>query len=49
MNNTKTIIEDAFEQRSEITPVNVSTEIRQAVTETLSLLDNGCGYRRYAD
>ena len=41
MNNTKTIIEDAFEQRSEITPANVSTEIRQAVTETLSLLDNG--------
>ena len=41
MNNTKTIIENAFEQRSEITPVNVSTEIRQAVTETLSLLDNG--------
>ncbi len=41
MNNTKNIIENAFEQRSEITPVNVSAGIRQAVTETLNLLDNG--------
>ena len=41
MNNTKIIIENAFEQRTEITPANVSVEIRQAVTETLNLLDNG--------
>ncbi len=41
MNNTKIIIENAFEQRSEITPANVSAGIRQAVTETLNLLDNG--------
>lgn len=41
MNNTKIIIENAFEQRSDITPANVSAEIRQAVTETLNLLDNG--------
>ena len=41
MNNTKIIIENAFEQRGDITPANVSAEIRQAVTETLSLLDKG--------
>lgn len=41
MNNTKIIIENAFEQRSDITPANVSAEIRQAVTETLNLLDSG--------
>jgi 2,3,4,5-tetrahydropyridine-2-carboxylate N-succinyltransferase len=41
MNNTKNIIESAFEQRNDITPANVSAEIRQAVTETLNHLDKG--------
>ncbi len=41
MNHTKNIIETAFEQRADITPANVSAEIRNAVTETLNLLDKG--------
>jgi 2,3,4,5-tetrahydropyridine-2,6-dicarboxylate N-succinyltransferase len=41
MNNTKNIIETAFEQRADITPANVSAEIRNAVTETLNQLDKG--------
>jgi 2,3,4,5-tetrahydropyridine-2-carboxylate N-succinyltransferase len=41
MNNTKNIIESAFEQRNDITPANVSAEIRNAVTETLNHLDQG--------
>ena len=41
MNNTKNIIESAFEQRNNITPANVSAEIRNAVTETLNHLDQG--------
>jgi 2,3,4,5-tetrahydropyridine-2-carboxylate N-succinyltransferase len=41
MNHTKNIIETAFEQRADITPANVSAETRNAVTETLSLLDKG--------
>jgi 2,3,4,5-tetrahydropyridine-2-carboxylate N-succinyltransferase len=35
------IINEAFELRADITPVNVSAEIRTAVTETLNLLDKG--------
>ncbi len=35
------IIESAFEQRNDITPANVSAEIRNAVTETLNQLDKG--------
>jgi len=41
MNNTQTIIEAAFEKRADITPANASAEIRNAVTETLNLLDKG--------
>ncbi len=41
MNHTKNIIETAFEQRNDLTPANVSAEIRNAVTETLSQLDQG--------
>jgi len=41
MNPTKNIIETAFEQRADITPANVSAEIRNAVTETLNMLDKG--------
>ena len=37
----KNIIESAFEQRNDITPANVSAEIRNAVTETLNQLDKG--------
>jgi 2,3,4,5-tetrahydropyridine-2,6-dicarboxylate N-succinyltransferase len=37
----KNIIESAFEQRNDITPANVSAEIRNAVTKTLSQLDKG--------
>jgi len=40
-NSLENIINTAFEQRADITPVNVSAEIRAAVTETLSLLDSG--------
>jgi 2,3,4,5-tetrahydropyridine-2-carboxylate N-succinyltransferase len=35
------IIETAFEQRADITPANASAEVRNAVTETLKLLDSG--------
>jgi 2,3,4,5-tetrahydropyridine-2-carboxylate N-succinyltransferase len=35
------IINEAFELRADITPANVSAEIRNAVTETLNLLDKG--------
>ena len=41
MNHTKNIIETAFEQRNDITPANVSAEIRNSVTETLNQLDQG--------
>lgn len=41
MNNLQNIIESAFDNRAELTSVNVSNEINQAVTETLNLLDTG--------
>ncbi len=41
MNHTKNIIETAFEQRNDLTPTNVSAEIRNSVTETLNQLDQG--------
>jgi 2,3,4,5-tetrahydropyridine-2,6-dicarboxylate N-succinyltransferase len=41
MSQLVNIINEAFEQRTDITPVNVSAEIRNAVTETLNLLDKG--------
>ena len=41
MDNLKSTIESAFENRSELSPTNVSNEIREAVTETLNLLDKG--------
>ena len=37
----KNIIESAFELRNDITPANVSAEIRGAVSETLNQLDKG--------
>jgi len=41
MNNLKPIIEQAFENRQAINPSNVSSEVLNAVTETLRQLDNG--------
>ena len=39
MSQLENIINEAFEQRADITPANVSAEIRNAVSETLNLLD----------
>ncbi len=41
MSNLENIINDAFEQRAEITPANVSAEIREAIEESINMLDNG--------
>jgi 2,3,4,5-tetrahydropyridine-2-carboxylate N-succinyltransferase len=41
MTKLKKIIEDAFERRSEFDPDNVPAEVREAVEETLSLLELG--------
>jgi 2,3,4,5-tetrahydropyridine-2-carboxylate N-succinyltransferase len=41
MSNIETIINDAFENRSEISPATVADEIRLAVEEAISLLDSG--------
>ena len=47
MTNLENIINAAFEIRTEITPANATPEIREAVTETLNLLD--CGKLRVAE
>jgi len=41
LNELKTIIEDAFEQRAHITPSNVANPIKQAILQTIELLDKG--------
>jgi 2,3,4,5-tetrahydropyridine-2-carboxylate N-succinyltransferase len=41
MSDLKQIIEAAFENRAEITPRNVDTHIKEAVNETMMLLDKG--------
>ncbi len=41
MDKLQTVIEQAFENRAELSPHNVSHEINDAVTETLDLLDQG--------
>lgn len=41
MQHLQTIIEQAFEDRANITPSNVSPTVHQAVTETIALLDSG--------
>ncbi|MBI5450028.1 MAG: 2,3,4,5-tetrahydropyridine-2,6-dicarboxylate N-succinyltransferase [Gammaproteobacteria bacterium] len=41
MTAIKTIIEEAFEHRAEITPRNVDTHVRDAVIEAIMLLDSG--------
>jgi len=41
MNNLQTIIEQAFENRTQLNPQNVSHDIKNAVIQTLDLLDQG--------
>ena len=41
MTTLQSIIEDAFENRSEITPSTVSSEIKNAVNETMEGLNHG--------
>jgi len=41
MTELKTIIEEAFERRAEITPRNVSSDVKNAVFEAIDLLDKG--------
>lgn len=41
MSNLENIINQAFENRAEISPATVSSEVRSAVTEVLELLDKG--------
>lgn len=41
MSTIQTIIEEAFEQRAEITPKNVAPEVKSAVMEALAMLDSG--------
>lgn len=41
MTSLQTIIEDAFERRTEINPSNAPAELKQAVSEVLAALDSG--------
>jgi 2,3,4,5-tetrahydropyridine-2,6-dicarboxylate N-succinyltransferase len=41
MTQLENIINNAFEQRADITPTNASAEVRDAVNEALTLLDTG--------
>lgn len=41
MSELKNIIEQAFEQRADITPSTVSAEVKQAVETVITMLDNG--------
>lgn len=41
MSELKNIIEQAFEQRADITPGTVSAEVKQAVETVITMLDNG--------
>jgi 2,3,4,5-tetrahydropyridine-2-carboxylate N-succinyltransferase len=41
MTQLETIINDAFENRADISPSTVSTEIREAVEESINMLDTG--------
>jgi 2,3,4,5-tetrahydropyridine-2,6-dicarboxylate N-succinyltransferase len=41
MSQLETIINNAFEQRADITPANASVDVRNAVNEVLTLLDTG--------
>jgi 2,3,4,5-tetrahydropyridine-2-carboxylate N-succinyltransferase len=41
MSDLKSVIEEAFERRADITPRNVETHISDAVNESISMLDSG--------
>ncbi len=41
MNDIQSVIEQAFEKRTEITPRSVETHVKEAVTEAIALLDSG--------
>ena len=41
MSDVQKIIEDAFENRAEITPRNVETRVKEAVNEAIGQLDRG--------
>jgi 2,3,4,5-tetrahydropyridine-2-carboxylate N-succinyltransferase len=41
LSDIRTIIEDAFERRAELTPRNVNTHVREAVFEAITQLNNG--------
>ncbi|RLA17065.1 MAG: 2,3,4,5-tetrahydropyridine-2,6-dicarboxylate N-succinyltransferase, partial [Gammaproteobacteria bacterium] len=41
MNELEKIINEAFENRAEISPATVSDEVRNAVKESINLLDSG--------
>ena len=41
MNELQTIIEHAFEERGDITPVNVTESLLDAINETIDLIDRG--------
>jgi 2,3,4,5-tetrahydropyridine-2-carboxylate N-succinyltransferase len=41
MSNLESIINDAFENRADISPANVSSEIRSAVEDAINMLDAG--------
>jgi len=41
MSDIKSIIEEAFERRADITPRNVDTHVKEAVNEAIHLLDTG--------
>ena len=41
MTELKTIIESAFEQRDQITPSTVSAEVKQAIVDSIALLNSG--------
>lgn len=41
MHSLQTTIETAFEQRADLSPRSVSHEVKEAITETLALLDRG--------
>ncbi|HEY8094522.1 MAG TPA: 2,3,4,5-tetrahydropyridine-2,6-dicarboxylate N-succinyltransferase, partial [Methylobacter sp.] len=41
MSQLEQIINDAFENRADISPAGVSAEVRSAVEEAINLLDSG--------
>lgn len=41
MTDLQSTIESAFEQRAEITPANVTPQVKEAVTEAINMLDSG--------